>query len=70
MLAVPVAAKRALSQLCRKWMRPCASDRPQNFIAVGNFYRRFPQLRDEEVLSLLDQARGFAASIEPGDSRG
>jgi putative phosphoribosyl transferase len=69
-LAVPVAAKRALSQLCLEVDETVCLGSPENFVAVGNFYRRFPQLRDEEVLSLLDQARGFAASIEPGDSRG
>ena len=68
-LAVPVAAKRALSQLRREVDDTMCLASPRNFVAVGHFYRQFPQLRDEEVLSLLHQAGGFAASIEPGDSR-
>jgi putative phosphoribosyl transferase len=68
-LAVPVAAKRALRRLRREVDETVCLGSPANFMAVGHFYRQFPQLRDEEVLSLLDQARGFAASIEPEDNR-
>jgi predicted phosphoribosyltransferase len=32
---------------------------------VGFFYHRFPQLRDEEVIALLDQARAFAPVTAP-----
>jgi putative phosphoribosyl transferase len=68
-LAVPVAAKRALSQLRREVDETVCLGSRANFRAVGHFYRQFPQLRDEEVLSLLDQARGFATSAEPVDRR-
>lgn len=34
-------------------------DTPADFFAVGQSYREFPQLRDKEVIALLDEARGF-----------
>jgi len=66
MLAVPVAARPALSQLRREVDETVCLCAPANFMAVGQFYVRFPQLQDEEVVSLLDQARGHASSEEPG----
>jgi len=69
-LAVPVATRRALEQLRREVDETVCLSAPANFMAVGQFYGRFPQLRDEEVLSLLDQARGHAPSAEPGESPG
>jgi predicted phosphoribosyltransferase len=56
-LAVPVAPKAALDDL-----RPLADSvvcvaAPAHFAAVGQFYRQFPQLEDEEVIAILDRAR-------------
>jgi predicted phosphoribosyltransferase len=56
-LAVPVAPKAALDEL-----RPLADsvvcvEAPDHFGAVGQFYRQFPQLEDDEVIETLDRAR-------------
>jgi predicted phosphoribosyltransferase len=51
--AVPVAASESLEQV-----RPYADEvvcleAPENFMAVGQFYRDFAQVEDEEVVALL-----------------
>lgn len=51
--AIPVASPEALEKI-----RPMADDvvclhAPANFQAVGQFYRHFPQVDDEEVIALL-----------------
>jgi predicted phosphoribosyltransferase len=51
--AVPVAAAQSLEQV-----RPYADElvcleTPEGFMAVGQFYRSFPQVEDEEVVALL-----------------
>lgn len=51
--AVPVAPPESLESL-----RPYADDlvcleAPENFMAVGQFYRRFEQVEDDEVVALL-----------------
>lgn len=56
-LAVPVAAADSLRRLSREVDDVVCLDRPTVFLAVGQFYRQFPQLRDAEVISLLDQSR-------------
>lgn len=53
--AVPVAAPESLERV-----RPLADEvvclaAPQEFYAVGQFYREFPQIDDEEVVALLEQ---------------
>ena len=60
--AVPVAARESLALV-----RPYADevvclDVPVMFYAVGQFYRSFPQVEDQEVIKLLNQ--------QPGDSHG
>jgi putative phosphoribosyl transferase len=57
-LAVPIAPPDALADL-----RPLADEivclgAPQNFSAVGQFYKRFPQLSDEEVIEILERFGG------------
>jgi len=52
--AVPVIASEALARLANaadQWIYLLA---PQHFHAVGNYYRDFSQLTDEEVMELLD----------------
>jgi predicted phosphoribosyltransferase len=51
--AVPVAAPESLGAV-----RPCADElvcleAPEYFHAVGQFYREFPQVEDDEVVALL-----------------
>jgi putative phosphoribosyl transferase len=58
-LAVPVAPPDTFEELRGEADETICLDTPAEFFAVGQFYRRFPQLRDEEVTTLLDQARSF-----------
>jgi putative phosphoribosyl transferase len=60
-LAVPVAARRSLDELRREADDVVCLDTPEPFFAVGQFYRQFPQLRDEDVTALLDRARAFVS---------
>lgn len=61
-LAVPVAAADALDWLRSEVDEVVCLDTPEDFGAVGYFYRQFPQLRDAEVTALLDEARTFIAT--------
>jgi putative phosphoribosyl transferase len=56
-LAIPVASTSALKQLSRHVDKAVCLRAPANFTAVSAFYRRFPQLEDEEVTALLN--RGY-----------
>jgi putative phosphoribosyl transferase len=55
-LAIPVAAPDSLRRLRREADEIVCLDAPADFMAVGQFYRHFPQLRDAEVTALLDAA--------------
>ena len=61
-LAVPVAPRQTLKRLRREVDEVVCLDTPKDFVAVGQFYAAFPQLRDEEVIALLDEARAFLMS--------
>jgi putative phosphoribosyl transferase len=63
-LAVPVAPRHTIEKLRREVDETVCLDTPADFFAVGQFYRQFPQLRDEEVIALLDQARAFVPSAQ------
>ena len=67
-LAVPVAAKETLRRLRREADDVVCVHAPPDLAAVGQFYLRFPQLRDLEVTELLEQARAFAPSTKPAGS--
>ena len=58
-LAVPVAPMHSIQELRQEADEVICLDTPGDFFAVGQFYRRFPQLRDEEVAALLEQARNL-----------
>jgi putative phosphoribosyl transferase len=64
-LAVPVAPEGALDRLRPEADQILCLDTPDDFMAVGQFYRQFPQLLDSEVIALLDQARTFAPTAKP-----
>jgi predicted phosphoribosyltransferase len=54
--AVPVASEEA-AELVRRYADDVVClDVPRRFAAVGQFYRSFPQLEDEEVVRLLREA--------------
>lgn len=67
-LAVPVAPDHTLKRLRRDVDETVCLDTPKDFMAVGQFYRQFPQLRDEEVITLLEKARAFAPSAQASGS--
>lgn len=59
-LGVPVAPPETIRKLRQEADEIVCLVQPRMFMAVGQFYRRFPQLEDQEVLDLLAEARGFA----------
>ncbi len=56
-LAVPVAPPETLTELAEEADEIVCLERPRRFFAVGQFYRSFSQLEDQEVLDLLNRAR-------------
>jgi putative phosphoribosyl transferase len=56
-LAVPVAPPDTLERLRGEADEVICLDTPAGFMAVGQFYRRFPQLEDGEVIALLAAAQ-------------
>lgn len=56
-LAVPVAPGEAVKRLSEEADEVVCLDTPEPFLAVGQWYVSFPQTSDDEVVSLLDQAR-------------
>jgi predicted phosphoribosyltransferase len=57
-VAVPVAAKSTCDRLRSEVDQIFCAMTPEPFFAVGSFYRNFEQTTDEEVRTLLSQARG------------
>ena len=61
-LAVPVAAPEALAAFAAEVDEAVCLAAPEDFEAVGRFYREFGETADEEVVRLLDDARHTAAT--------
>lgn len=59
--AVPVAAPDSLAKVSPHADQVVCLDTPANFYAVGQFYRDFPQVEDDEVTALLAQGRELRA---------
>ena len=55
--ATPVAPKEAVARLAREADEVVCLVTPEPFYAVGQWYLDFPQISDEEVVRLLDEAR-------------
>jgi len=51
--AVPVAAQESLAKVTPLADEVVCLEAPADFYAVGQFYREFPQVEDEEVIALL-----------------
>ncbi len=65
-LAVPVAPPDAIAALRNEADEIVCLDAPDDFTAVGSFYRDFPQLSDADVTALLAQhARAPSSSASP-----
>lgn len=63
--AVPVAPPDAVARLRHYADEVVCLSTPRLFYAVGEWYRDFAQTSDEEVLSLLTQAR-YSGHVTPG----
>jgi putative phosphoribosyl transferase len=55
-LAVPVAPAEAVRRLAEECDEVVCLDTPEPFMAVGQWYRSFPQTSDDMVIALLDEA--------------
>ncbi len=58
-VAVPVSSRDAAEKIRADADELIALDVPSSFVAVGEYYEQFPQLRDEEVIRLMEQAKGL-----------
>jgi putative phosphoribosyl transferase len=56
-LAVPVAPSEAVRRLLEECDEVVCLGTPEPFMAVGQWYRSFPQTSDDAVIALLDEAR-------------
>jgi predicted phosphoribosyltransferase len=66
-VALPVASEEALNRLSRDADDTCCLRVPRLFGAVGQFYERFAEVADDEVLRLLkeDRLRGGVQAESP-----
>lgn len=56
-VAVPVASPATCDSLKNMADEVVCAETPEEFQAVGQWYREFPQLTDEQVIELLERAR-------------
>jgi putative phosphoribosyl transferase len=66
-LAAPVAAAETAHELASLVDELVCVSTPAYFVAVGQFYRDFSQVSDEDVAALLSKARGEVGSDVPPD---
>lgn len=62
-LAVPVASVEAAASLSAEADEVVRLFTPADFGAVGAYYEDFTQTEDDEVIDLLDRAKGFQAGL-------
>ncbi|MGH2664032.1 MAG: phosphoribosyltransferase [Actinomycetota bacterium] len=55
-LAIPVAPREAVARLSKEADEVVCMAMPEPFFAVGQWYKRFPQTSDQEVVELLERA--------------
>jgi len=65
-VAVPVLSQEALARVAPMVKRVVYLLCPASFDAVGQWYRKFPQLGDDEVISLLSQVQRLSAHTQAG----
>jgi putative phosphoribosyl transferase len=65
-LAVPVAPRGWQARIGRDADQLVCVGTPPGFFAIGQFYGKFPQVRDEEVLACLDRAAAPPPPAQPG----
>lgn len=61
-VALPVGAQDSVNNLKQRVSEVICLHTPEEFWAVGNFYRNFNQVSDEEVVDFLSRARAFGPS--------
>ncbi|MBI3037208.1 phosphoribosyltransferase [Candidatus Woesearchaeota archaeon] len=59
-VAVPVSSQSAVELLRSECDEVICLDMPEWFMAVGEFYRSFPQLTDEDIINYLKLAKAAA----------
>jgi predicted phosphoribosyltransferase len=62
-VAVPVRSQEALARVAPLVKQVESLLCPASFDAVGQWYRNFPQLGDDEVIRLLSQVQRLSASV-------
>jgi putative phosphoribosyl transferase len=62
-VAVPVMSQEAFARIASLVNQVKSLLCPASFDAVGQWYRNFPQLGDDEVISLLSQVQRLSASV-------
>ena len=62
-VAVPVSSQEALARVAPLVKQVESLLCPASFDAVGQWYRNFPQLGDDEVISLLSQVQRLSAFV-------
>lgn len=62
-VAVPVSSQEALARVAPLVKQVESLLCPASFDAVGQWYRNFPQLGDDEVISLLSQVQRLSALV-------
>jgi predicted phosphoribosyltransferase len=63
LVAVPVLSQDALARVAPLVEQVESLLCPASFDAVGQWYRNFPQLGDDEVIRLLSQVQRLSASV-------
>ncbi len=66
-VAVPAAPRESVQEIGREADAFVCLGTPEPFVAVGRWYRDFPQTSDDEVRELLDEARARAAEPRAGE---
>jgi predicted phosphoribosyltransferase/dienelactone hydrolase len=64
-IAVPCASARAVGRLQPRVDRIVSVVTDVGFQAVGQYYRKFPAVPDQDVMSMLEQAARWAAEAAP-----
>jgi predicted phosphoribosyltransferase len=68
-VAVPVSSPAAAGRIRADADLLIALDEPRDFLSVGEHYEQFPQLRDEEVIRLMDLSNEIDKKKLAGETR-
>ncbi|AGP39550.1 phosphoribosyltransferase family protein [Sorangium cellulosum] len=67
-LAVPVASARTLASLRPEVDEVVCLDADPHLLAIGAYYQDFSQTTDDDVIALLDRARGGGSGKDEGEA--